>query len=964
MNHSQRLIAEEAAKYGAKKISKLDTIAEVVNQSIEEANTKPVYRAGDKVQVPFNGKMVTGKVVRFDSGGTDKARQHGGGYVVDVGQRGSVTIPAHLVRAVKKEEVEQVDENNKDFYNYRLVVAGKIVAKGSEQAMMLRAKKHGGLSKGGVEILDPGEKLKKEEVDTKEQEVNEAPLSKIKRHGKGWREVGEEFDDEKDAERWLVSRGWKSIGTDRETGFKSFRKGQRTAFIHVDTTMDVTVQIKEEVDDEEIDTITEAAPIPFNKEIENFLKGLPKEVVADLKKVNAGKKLEVVNISEMEKRMKNIKAVLKKHKIPLVFAGKATWATINLHFTKVHEAVEQVGEITEAQTYMLSFGAPAKNTYAVQKDKSGKFVLYRTGKTGSVPMPNGLKGTPMATFASQKEAIAAAEKDAGVKEEVEHIEEGVRVMPGAEKLIQGDPMGGSSMVRSFRNIKKSLEGKPAGSVLLLTWEGGQKDAEEMSIDIYEPNEFSSLIKGFSKKPEAKVGSKGSWTGGTPGDVIVLAIKEGVEEAYAHPNEKPIGAFTLAGHTKFKTTAHGRFEYRISQDAWGKSHGLPHEVCVSRKDPNGRGDWRSANVKGTVCYIAVDEGADGKPVIEKWAITRHVKYVKAESVEQNDVEELEEAITLDGMGFKKWTNMSGSYRVGRLEGVSADQLVKVFGKPHSGKSSDGKTTMEWGFINQNGLVFTVYDYKNPPKSMSAPHNWSVGGIKDEHKISIQRAFKMMGVPGKMIKEEVEELEEASGFKMNDPRLVAAAQSILPPEDKNDGTLIGKITRFMFDVWSSSNGKTRLPELTRLARTKFGLTQGRSSMQTNEFMPEESESVEEAMTSTDIVNKAKEIVAKAKELGVNVTCEPKVITCSKQFTKGDTSAFFKAYADCDKIRSMVPFKSRTNEWGCSTAGVGIGAQECIKAGMVVLNKSGDGASYVLTAMKAVKNTAGSLARAGIR
>lgn len=826
MNHSQRLIAEEAAKYGAKKISKLDTIAEVVNQSIEEANTKPVYRAGDKVQVPFNGKMVTGKVVRFDSGGTDKARQHGGGYVVDVGQRGSVTIPAHLVRAVKKEE-----------------------------------------------------------VDTEEQEVNEAPLSKIKRHGKGWREVGEEFDDEKDAERWLVSRGWKSIGTDRETGFKSFRKGQRTAFIHVDTTMDVTVQIKEEVDVEENDTITEAAPIPFNKEIENFLKGLPKEVVADLKKVNAGKKLEVVNVTEMQKRLKNIEAVLKKHKIPLVLAGKATWAAINLHFTKVHEAVE-------------------------------------------------------------------------------HIEEGVRVMPGAEKLIQGDPMGGSSMVRSFRNIKKSLEGKPAGSVLLLTWEGGQKDAEEMSIDIYEPNEFSSLIKGFSKKPETKVGSKGSWTGGTPGDVIVLAIKEGVEEAYAHPNEKPIGAFTLAGHTKFKTTAHGRFEYRISQDAWGKSHGLPHEVCVSRKDPNGRGDWRSANVKGTVCYIAVDEGADGKPVIEKWAITRHVKYVKAESVEQNDVEELEEAITLDGMGFKKWTNMSGSYRVGRLEGVSADQLVKVFGKPHSGKSSDGKTTMEWGFINQNGLVFTVYDYKNPPKSMSAPHNWSVGGIKDEHKISIQRAFKMMGVPGKMIKEEVEELEEASGFKMNDPRLVAAAQSILPPEDKNDGTLIGKITRFMFDVWSSSNGKTRLPELTRLARTKFGLTQGRSSMQTNEFTPEESESIEEAMTSADIVNKAKEIVAKAKELGVNVTCEPKVITCSKQFTKGDTSAFFKAYADCDKIRSMVPFKSRTNEWGCSTAGVGIGAQECIKAGMVVLNKSGDGASYVLTAMKAVKNTAGSLARAGIR
>lgn len=81
-----------------------------------------------------------------------------------------------------------------------------------------------------------------------------------------------------------------------------------------------------------------------------------------------------------------------------------------------------------------------------------------------------------------------------------------------------------------------------------------------------------------------------------------------------------------------------------------------------------------------------------------------------------------------------------------------------------------------------------------------------------------------------------VSEASGFKMNDPRLVKAAQSILPPEDKNNGPLIGKITRFMFDVWSSGNGKTRLPELTRLARTKFGLVPGRSPIQTSGFEPE--------------------------------------------------------------------------------------------------------------------------------
>jgi len=98
--------------------------------------------------------------------------------------------------------------------------------------------------------------------------------------------------------------------------------------------------------------------------------------------------------------------------------------------------------------------------------------------------------------------------------------------------------------------------------------------------------------------------------------------ESVEEAYAHPDEKVIGSF-------YEKTGKKAFEYRMSKDSWGKSHDLPHEVCVSRKDPSSKGDWRAANVKGTVCYIAVDEGEGGKPVIEKWDIKKHVKYVKAD-----------------------------------------------------------------------------------------------------------------------------------------------------------------------------------------------------------------------------------------------------------------------------------------------------------------------------------------------
>jgi hypothetical protein len=106
----------------------------------------------------------------------------------------------------------------------------------------------------------------------------------------------------------------------------------------------------------------------------------------------------------------------------------------------------------------------------------------------------------------------------------EIVSEGVRMMAGAEKMVKDDPAGGSSMISSLRNIKKSLEGKPTGSVMVVTKE---KNPESMSINVYDPSAFASFTKGFSKKPEAKVGSKGTWSGG---EVTVIAIKEEVEVA--------------------------------------------------------------------------------------------------------------------------------------------------------------------------------------------------------------------------------------------------------------------------------------------------------------------------------------------------------------------------------------------------------------------------------------------------
>jgi hypothetical protein len=65
------------------------------------------FKSGDTVKVPHKGKMVRGRIIRYDDGGTGKARQSGGGYVVDVGEPASIFVPDHKV---VKEEVEQIEE--------------------------------------------------------------------------------------------------------------------------------------------------------------------------------------------------------------------------------------------------------------------------------------------------------------------------------------------------------------------------------------------------------------------------------------------------------------------------------------------------------------------------------------------------------------------------------------------------------------------------------------------------------------------------------------------------------------------------------------------------------------------------------------------------------------------------------------------------------------------------------------
>ena len=63
-----------------------------------------------------------------------------------------------------------------------------------------------------------------------------------------------------------------------------------------------------------------------------------------------------------------------------------------------------------------------------------------------------------------------------------------------------------------------------------------------------------------------------------------------------------------------------YTYRPNSSLWGLQHGLTVEIDVLD-------GVRSARLLKTVIYVAVDEGADGSPVLEKWALKKHHAYLR-------------------------------------------------------------------------------------------------------------------------------------------------------------------------------------------------------------------------------------------------------------------------------------------------------------------------------------------------
>ena len=76
------------------------------------------------------------------------------------------------------------------------------------------------------------------------------------------------------------------------------------------------------------------------------------------------------------------------------------------------------------------------------------------------------------------------------------------------------------------------------------------------------------------------------------------------------------SFNLIGYFTHKETG-AVFDYNMKPD-W-IVEGMPHAIFMSD------GTKRTAVVKKTVAYVAVDENEYGNPILERWPIKRHIIY---------------------------------------------------------------------------------------------------------------------------------------------------------------------------------------------------------------------------------------------------------------------------------------------------------------------------------------------------
>ena len=79
-----------------------------------------------------------------------------------------------------------------------------------------------------------------------------------------------------------------------------------------------------------------------------------------------------------------------------------------------------------------------------------------------------------------------------------------------------------------------------------------------------------------------------------------------------------------------------------------------------------------------------------------------------------------------------TSLRGAVDIGYSE------LVEKLGEPHD--TEGDKTKAEWAFV-VDGVIVTIYDYKNHGRSLHSIRDWHVGGKESD---ALDAAEKLLGM----------------------------------------------------------------------------------------------------------------------------------------------------------------------------------------------------------------------------
>lgn len=93
-----------------------------------------------------------------------------------------------------------------------------------------------------------------------------------------------------------------------------------------------------------------------------------------------------------------------------------------------------------------------------------------------------------------------------------------------------------------------------------------------------------------------------------------------------------------------------------------------------------------------------------------------------------------SMTSHALSMRRFDKRLGdSYRVGEMNDVNFDQLVKTLGQPID-DSGDGKVQARWTIETPHGII-TIYDFKSD-KPLGEVDSWSIGGNAESTKDSLK------------------------------------------------------------------------------------------------------------------------------------------------------------------------------------------------------------------------------------